>query len=510
MEDSQLSILRQYLLDNLGLNFTENRNKELYEKMGVASVAFGFTDVRKFISWLVSRKLNNSQIEKLASFLTIGETYFQRERKALDYLEYEYLPKLIHERKGKHQYLKIWSAGCSSGEEPYSIAIMLKRLIPNLGDWNITIKATDINPNFLAKAKKGAYTEWSFRGIDNSFKTKYFKRNAKGNYVINTDIKEMVDFSFLNLISDDFSSPENNISSYDVILCRNVMIYFSNEGINSVTSRFYDSLTKGGVLLLSPVESTHLICNKFNKTLKDSVTIYSKTDILCNSRTVVNITNAYNSNRNVYFSDNKSRERATATAERTLKTLMPQVNTKSSIYKKKKEINCISLKKEIGNDEVSFDTLVKKYKSGNTDFIEDKLKNINAEAKDHRSLLLLAKIKLDNMELIEAERLCVQVINMDKINADAYYILGNVQYENDRVEDAIVSLKKSIFLDADNALCHYLLGNIYISLGNSIESDRCFKVVKRILLTLGSDESLCKYDTITAETLKDLLVAYMK
>lgn len=514
MDKLRLLKLREYLLINMGLNFTENRNKELYGKMENASGAFGFSEVDKFIDWLINRKIDNSQVEKLASFLTIGETYFQRERKALDFLEYEFLPKLIHERRGKHQYLKIWSAGCSSGEEPYSIAIMLKRLLSNIDDWNITLKATDINPNFLAKAKKGEYTEWSFRGIDDSFKKKYFKNTGKGSYEIKSDIKEMVDFSFLNLISDDYASPENNISSYDVILCRNVMIYFSNEGIRSVTSRFYDSLSKGGVLLLSPVESTHLICSKFNRTFKNSVTIYSKTDVK-NDKALpfISLNNASSmSDRSCLFSgNNKTNKKVIPAVGKNSSSLMSGVRAKSNLNNNKTELqNRSSLDKIEGQKEISFEALLKAYKQGNTNYVEDSLKNIIENTKDLKKYLLLAKIYLDKMKLRLAEELCLKVIGKDKINAEAHYLLGNVYYEDDRAEEAIESLKKSVFLEPDNALSYYLLGNIYFSRGNGVDSERCFKIVNRILSELKGDNALSLYEDVTVQKLKETVETYLK
>jgi chemotaxis protein methyltransferase CheR len=276
MLQPKLTELRNYLLNKLGLTFSDNQEKELFNKIKAASKSFNFDNTDNFINWLINQELDTEQTKKLASFLTIGETYFFREKKALDYLEFEYLPDLINKRRGHKQCLKIWSAGCASGEEPYSVAILLKRILPDIKNWDITILATDINPEFIKKAQKGVYTKWSFRGISESFKTMNFEKLENDKYRIKSSIKKMVDFSFVNLASDSYPSTTNNTNEIDIILCRNVLIYFSIKGIKSVTSKFYNSLNDNGVLLVSPVESSNLISSKFHQFLNNGISVYLK------------------------------------------------------------------------------------------------------------------------------------------------------------------------------------------------------------------------------------------
>ncbi len=276
MTHQNIGEIREFLLTKLGLAFAENREKELYQKLSKASKNFNFTDTDDFIDWLKNQPLNDKQIQLLASSLTVGETYFFREKKALDYLEFDYLPELIRQRKGKTQQLKIWSAGCATGEEPYSIAILLQRIIPDFKNWDITIHATDINPDFLNKGQKGVYSRWSFRKTPESFKTRYFKELDKNYFQINDSAKSLVTFFYLNLASDIYPSLQNNISNYDVILCRNVLIYFSSEGIKLVASKLYEALKNQGVLLVSPVETSSLLSSQFMPFLYKGYTLFKK------------------------------------------------------------------------------------------------------------------------------------------------------------------------------------------------------------------------------------------
>lgn len=495
-----LGKLREYLLKNLGLNFTVGREMELYDRMKEASESFNFNDTDKFIEWLIDNTLDTNQTKRLASFLTIGETYFLREKNALDYLEFEYLPRILHQRKGNQQSLKIWSAGCSSGEEAYSIAIMLKRLIPSIGDWDITIKATDINPNFIEKAKKGEYTEWSFRGVTDSFKGRYFKKTDNGKYLINKDIKEMVDFSFLNLISD--GCHYHNKNSFDIILCRNVMIYFSCEGIQSVTTKFYNSLGNGGILVLSPVESTNLICNKFKRYFKDGATIYKKADELIDNVPFAksNCAKKYKLKQTFSFNSyKKEKSQAISHSKNNINHTKNRGIQKSNFYCSEKK-DCIDLQ---------YGKLLDQYKSGLHDKVEETLTSIINEVDDYRYCLLLAKIKINKKQLVNAENLCLKAIEINKIDAEGYYLLANIFFEQRKEQEAIEFLNKSLFLDPNYTLSHYLLGNIYKVMGNNEESRRSFNNAKESLKFKNPNTFISDYDDITVDKFDKAINSYL-
>src|SRR5262245_52198113 len=159
--DRLLNRLSEVIAANLGLRFSADRLTDLGRAISAAAPDFGFDSLEPCIEWLLSSPLTADRIEILASHLTIGETYFFRERGGLEIFECEILPELIERRRASGRYLRIWCAGCASGEEPYSIAIIIHKNIPDLKEWKIEIFATDINPFFLAKAKSGIYTRWS-------------------------------------------------------------------------------------------------------------------------------------------------------------------------------------------------------------------------------------------------------------------------------------------------------------------------------------------------------------
>ena len=155
---------------------------------------------------MLSGTLTRPQLHALASHLTVGETYFFRERKTFDALSNVILPELISRRRGREQRLRLWSAACCTGEEAYSLAILLQQLLPDWKDWNVTILATDINERFLQKAAAGIYGEWSFRDCGPLFKERHFTRAPDGRYQVAAHVRDWVKFAQLNLAEDSFPS----------------------------------------------------------------------------------------------------------------------------------------------------------------------------------------------------------------------------------------------------------------------------------------------------------------
>ncbi|HCK99931.1 MAG TPA: chemotaxis protein CheR, partial [Candidatus Marinimicrobia bacterium] len=190
-----LTRISKYIAAHFGLNFPRERYKELEKGLVSAAREMGCHDVKACIQEILSAELSSEQIEILASYLTIGETYFHREHKSFDAFRNHILPELINSRKNNERKIRIWSAACSSGEEAYTIAIIIREMLNNIQDWNVTILASDINIRALKKARQGIYTEWSFRHVPPGFKEKYFKKRVDNKYEILPEIKEMVSFS---------------------------------------------------------------------------------------------------------------------------------------------------------------------------------------------------------------------------------------------------------------------------------------------------------------------------
>ncbi len=218
----------------------------------------GFADVEALAQNLLSTPITKDLLEVLASHLTVGETYFFREKGIFEVLEWQILPQLLASRRSGNRQLRIWSAGCASGEEAYSIAMLLHKILPDIRDWQITVLATDVSQRALQKAELGVYNQWSFRGTSTWLVEKYFTRVKGDKWKILPWIKEMVTFSYLNLATDPFPSRINNTAAMDIIFCRNVLMYFTPVVIDRVVENFSGALVEGGWLMVSPAECSLL------------------------------------------------------------------------------------------------------------------------------------------------------------------------------------------------------------------------------------------------------------
>lgn len=195
---------------------------------------------------------SHEEWQNLVMLLTNSESYFFRDRELFTLLQTHLLPELI-QRNQNNKTLRICSAGCSSGEEPYSLAILLKELIPDLERWNLIILGIDINQEAIQKAKAGIYTPWSFRRVDAEIKQRYFQQ-INNQYHIDSSIKKMVKFQTLNLVKDSFTQLNSELRDMNLILCRNVFIYFESSAIAKVLEKFYYTLQTSGYLITGHAE----------------------------------------------------------------------------------------------------------------------------------------------------------------------------------------------------------------------------------------------------------------
>lgn len=196
--------LSELIAEAMALHFPRERWSELQHRIARAAEEFGFADTAACVAWLVSAPLGRQQVEVLARHLTVGETYFFRENKTLEVFAKTLLPELIRTRRRQGRHLRLWSAACCSGEEAYSLAILLRENLPEIAAWDVKILATDINTGFLEEAAAGSYSARACRHVPDELKERYFTRTADGGYAVIPSIRKMVTFARLNLATDDF------------------------------------------------------------------------------------------------------------------------------------------------------------------------------------------------------------------------------------------------------------------------------------------------------------------
>jgi len=253
----------KYINKNYGIDLSkkkiliEGRLSNLIEKKGMNS----------FYQYLRSVKNNDEEETMFVNKLTTNYTYFYREEKHFQYLTETILP--YEEKNNKAKILNIWSAGCSSGEEPYTIAMILDDYFKfRINQWKIRIYATDISENVLSKAREGIYSKDSICKLPDSFIKRYFIKLDDNKYQVVPEIKNYVRFKTSNLMA-----PILEKNRYHVIFLRNVMIYFDIETKNKIINKLYNATRSGGYLMIGHAE---IIQREQSKYLYIKPAIYKK------------------------------------------------------------------------------------------------------------------------------------------------------------------------------------------------------------------------------------------
>jgi chemotaxis protein methyltransferase CheR len=446
LPDSLLSRLSDFLASQVGLHFPRQSWRDLERGIAAASRESGYRDVETFIHWLLSAPLTRTQIEGLASHLTVGETYFFREKRSLDILEQQILPELLRARAKTEKHLRVWSAGCCTGEEPYSIAMLLDRLIPDFEKWNLTILATDINPRFLRKAAQGIYGAWSFRDTPGWLRERYFTRRKGGRFEIQPRIRRMVTFSYLNLAEDAYPSLVNGTNAMDVIFCRNVLMYFAQERARKVADKLHRALIDGGWLITSPAETSTVLFSAFTAVEFPGAFLYRK------------------------MAAATLREPAAFSVARS--TFAPEVLHQA-----------VGLQAKEAED---------------------------ADSREHDEREMpqrKARACADEGRLAEAIDWCEKAIAADKLNPAHYYLLAAICQERGQSEIAERSLGRALYLEPDFVLAHFALGNLCLSGGRLREARRHFGNALTLLRACPADALLAESDGLSAGRLVEIIAS---
>lgn len=504
-----LSSLSDLLVTQMGLYFPANRRADLERGLRAAAAAFGFTEAEACAEWLLSSPaLTREQIETLASQLTVGETYFFRERLAFQALETHVLPELIRSRDAARK-LRIWSAGCATGEEPYSLAILIAQMIPNLSEWNISILGTDINPQSLQRAVAGVYTPWSFRECSGVMAEAYFKKNDERSFRISPAIRNMVDFSYLNLVDDRYPSLPNDTGSFDLIFCRNVLMYFSSEQAKRVISRLHRCLLEGSWLVVSSAEASHVLFSEFTTVNFPGAILYRK-DRQAPQESV----GALISSMEMSFSPAPAapedrvdfvlpeppdplagREHAASPAAERLSAPMPAIPSETPV----------DATGEGGLPPRAGDPFAEYGEGHYAEAQRLVAALLMAQPENARAMALQARLLANQGQLADALAWCDKAIATEKLEPRFHYLRATILQESGQLSEGADALKRVLYLDHHFVLGHFALGNIQRSLGRTRDAEKQFRNVLRLLEDYRPEETLPESEGITAGRLKAIV-----
>ncbi len=255
--DKEFAQIRDYIKDNYGIKLGDEKKSLVYSRLRTILTELGFEDFSQYFSYLIADKSGEATM-RFIDRITTNHTFFMREVDHFYYFRDTVLPYL--EETIKDHDLRVWCAGCSSGEESYTLQIMMYDYFKDKpGNWNTELLATDISTTVLTKATKGIYSNDQIKPLAPEWKNKYFQKYDADNMIVTDEIKKRITYRKFNLMDDRFPFKKK----FHVIFCRNVMIYFDNETRDKLVSKYYDAMDMGGYLFIGHSESLNHTSTKF-------------------------------------------------------------------------------------------------------------------------------------------------------------------------------------------------------------------------------------------------------
>lgn len=491
MQSQSLSIeiylrFEELIMKRCGMNLNSRRRETVENSVMSAAEHNGCKTFSEFYNLLRQVDTDSEPWDDLISKLVVGETHFFRHGAQFDALSEHIIPDLVS-RHRKNRRLRIWSAACATGEEPYSIAILMRRLLPDIDHWNVHILATDIDKQALRMAIEGRYPEWSFRGTDPGIRDGCFSMQGD-RFEIRPEFKRMVTYAYLNLAEDVYPALANNTNALDLVLCRNVAIYQTKAARRKITERFYRCLTPEGWLMIGPSETLQDLNNEFERRTVSGAIVYRKLPARVPARstekplfrTGVIPPAALALNADAESGDLKLVPTGEKTSVRPVKPCEPYEEGMSLlIYGRYEEAkNCFRA-------------------------------CIELQPGFALAFYQLARVHANMGRFEEACSLCRQAIELDPLMIEAHYVLALIHQEEGCLEQAVAELKKVLYLDPGFVLAHVSLVNIYMLLERQELANRHRTQAVRLASKKPAGEILPGSDDLTAGRLLNMVSSIM-
>lgn len=423
----QLERFRQLIEDRTGIYYPDYRRDALQRALAARLIRSGAADWGDYYRRLVACAGGGDEFRQLLRHITISETAFFRVPSQFEALRSVVVPAIIAQRGTGT--LSIWSAGCSTGEEPYSIAITLAEMGTALRGWQVRILATDVSAEAVERARRGCYQERALRGVPAGRLGRYFCRRPDG-YELRPDVRERVAFEEFNLAYPRYPRPAGD--GWDIIFCRNVTMYFRPETARQVVARFRDVLRPGGFLVLSPTESLCSICDDFETIEAAGAFIHVKPPLLP----------ALAEQRRT---GSPARPAAPAPASRGLNhraalTLSPTARAVGP------------------NEDEACSRAIAAVAADDWEQAEQALGPFAGEARSVRPRLLLAWLSAMRGEAEVATELCQELLARDPLLGPAHYALGLVASRAGDLDESAEHFGKAVYSDDGLVPAYYHLG----------------------------------------------------
>lgn len=520
---SELARLSERIVQLLGLSFPLARHRDLERGLREAAAMLRYSDPNGFARALLSIDPDRRVLDVLAGCLTVGETYFYREPRSMRALERALLPRLIEAKRRTDRRLRFWSAGCCTGEEPYTLAALLRNALSDPEAWSLSIQGTDINPGFLERARNGYYRSWSFRAAPELFRQRFFEPELNGLWRIRPEILEMVRFSQLNLVVDAYPSLLNQTADMDLILCRNVLMYFDPETRQRVFERLADCLRPGGFLLVGAGEAGHvepgtrLRLEQIEGTSCFRRATAGENEELVTTRPTVWALDerfprlpelpdpplfpwSSNDSSNEYVVDPQPEEKALSQTGESLMPMAPEPVPPGPDEPAEHPVERSAAEIQAGIDELRA-CLDRRRVDRALDVIAG-LPEPPVEA-----TLRLASLLADVGRLGEAETWCRISLERNVLETKAYQLLASILQEEGELTGARRALEQWLFLEPQSAVAHYQLGLHWLRGGDIARARRSLSQARTLAASMDPEQEIPQADGLRAGRLEEVVAS---
>lgn len=413
-----------------------------------AHLGYSLEDYRIFLAG----RQASEEWEEFARAFTSGETFFFRDHGQFDLLRLRLLPELI----GQHRHdktLRLWSAGCASGEEVYSLAMLVDMLLPQRDEWDILILGTDIDSAAIAKARRAQYGKWSFRMVPPEIQQRYFdpQSTTPQSFMLDERIRRMVTLRVSNLVSEPFPDPASELHDMDLILCRNVFIYFDSPAATAVAAKFAATLREDGYLLTAHTELTGHQAPELESRLFAEGVVY--------------------------------RRRVRVAGEISCPYPSPDGTTSHPTKPASGQVVGYPPRYAQGREPYSFPRLQGKVGMGGNDVL----------------LLNEARAHADRGEYEQAEQICHKALAINPLATAPYFLLAQLAQLRGDFELARDCLNKVLYLDPHFVAAHMELAALCERDGDMLRAQALRRVALGIVRAMPNDEMIEQYETTAGE-----------
>lgn len=476
------------ILSHSGLHFEERNKAALTRGLLKRMSALRLTSYEEYLQYLKQHGEDRHELQKLLQFLTVGETYFYRYPAHFDVLREHFANQAASAGP-----IRIWSAGCSTGEEPYSIAMTLMEALPDWRERDIRIIATDINNRSLKRAREGVYSPWSMRITRPDQSKRYFRRVGES-FLIRDEVKQLVQFFHLNLSAPCREPVYDQLHGLDAIFCRNVLIYFTPETAESMLQRFAQALNPSGLLFLGHSETLlqrglelelrrqdrsfyyvkrsgagdalPLLSNRFPALPRSGEPTEEPTEELTPEQ--MRLAAAWLNAQTPWQGEPSPAEPQDASAQGS-PPLPPARPCERENLQAARDLF----------DREEFDPALAL------------LEQLLEQSPDHPGALVLKGFILAGKgALTQALETCERVIALNDLLPEAYFLKGVLLDAEDQLTAAAAEYRKALLLDHDFIMPRYHMGRLYLRQGRIAEAAREIRNSIKILSRLGDEETV--------------------